>query len=69
VDDMEVINRARHFPQSSSGTIIITSRRRGSAHWGTKSFQVDEMDEDDALDLLMRRAQQNWNQLNEAGES
>jgi hypothetical protein len=68
VDDLKVIDKAKHFPQSSSGTIIITSRRRGSAQWGTKSFQVDEMDKEDALDLLMSRANLEWNQLSEEGE-
>jgi hypothetical protein len=68
VDDLKVIDKAKHFPQSSSGTIVITSRRRASAHWGTKSFQVDEMNQEDALDLLMRRAHLEWNKLSEEGE-
>ena len=33
VDDLNVVDRARHFPQSSSGTIIITSRRWESVHY------------------------------------
>jgi hypothetical protein len=68
VDDMKVVDRAKHFPQSSSGTIIITSRRRGMAHWGTGSFQVEEMDQHDALTLLMTRAHLDQNHLSAAGE-
>src|SRR6202042_1916277 len=41
VDDMKVIDKAKHFPQGSSGTIIITSRRWGIAHWGTGSFEIE----------------------------
>ena len=40
MDDLKVVDRARHFPQSPSGTIIITSRRRGSVH--DKSFHKSE---------------------------
>ena len=68
VDDFKVIDREKHFPQSSSGTIIITSRRRGIAYWGTGSLEVNNMDQKDALDLLMKSAQLSWNQLSEAGE-
>jgi hypothetical protein len=68
VDDMNVIDRAKHFPQSSSGTIIITSRRRGSVHWGTGSIHVDGMDEEDALSLLRTRTHLDQRQLSAAGE-
>jgi hypothetical protein len=68
LDDLEVIDQAKHFPNSSSGAIIITSRRRSSAQWGTGSFQVDGMDEKGALNMLMKRSQLDWNQLSEAGE-
>jgi hypothetical protein len=68
VDDMEVIDRAKHFPQSSSGTIIITSRRRGSAHWGTGSFEVEGLEHDDALSLLLTRAHLDRGQLGVAGK-
>lgn len=67
VDDMQVIDRGKHFPKSPSGTIIITSRRRGLVHWASGSFEVDDMRQNDALDLLMKRAQLNWNELSEAG--
>jgi len=66
VDDIKVIDRVKHFPQSSSGTIIITSRRRGIVHWSTGSFQVEEMNQDDALVLFMTRAQLNQKQLSAA---
>jgi hypothetical protein len=68
LDDMEVIDRAKHIPRSSSGTIIITSRRRGIAHWGTGSFLVEELEQDDALSLLLTRAHLDWKQLSVAGE-
>jgi hypothetical protein len=68
VDDINVIERTKHFPQSSSGTIIITTRRRGIAHWGTGSFQIEEMDPDDALVLLITRAHLVQKQLSSAGE-
>jgi hypothetical protein len=68
MDDMKVIDREKHFPANSSGTIIITSRRRGSAHWGTGSFQVEELDKDDALTLFMTRAHLDQKQLSAAGE-
>jgi hypothetical protein len=32
MDDMRVIDKAKHFPGNSLGTIIITSCRCGSAH-------------------------------------
>ena len=67
VDDMKVIDRAKHFPKSSSGTIIITSRRRGIAHWGTGSFLVEGLEQDDALSLLLTRAHLNWEQLSTPG--
>jgi hypothetical protein len=69
VDDMKVIDRAKHFPQGSSGTIMITSQRRGSVHWGTGSFQVEGLEQDDALSLLMIRAHLDQKQLTPAGES
>jgi hypothetical protein len=56
VDDMEVIDRAKHFPRSSSGTIIITSRRRGIVHWGTGSFLVEGLEQDDALFLVIDKS-------------
>jgi hypothetical protein len=68
VDDMEVIDRAKHFPRSSSGTIIITSRRRGIVHWGTGSFLVEGLEQDDALFLLLTRAHLDWKQLSVEGE-
>ena len=68
VDDFKVIDKVKHFPQNSSGAIIITSRRRGFAQWGTGSFEVNNMDQKDSLDLLMKRAQLSWNQLGEKGE-
>jgi len=68
VDDMTVLDRAKHFPQSLSGTIIITSRRRGSVHWGTGSFQVEGLEPDDALSLLLMRASIDQKQLNATGE-
>ena len=68
VDDLKVVNRARHFPQSSSGTIIITSRRRGSVHWGTGSIQVEGLEQDDALSLLLTRASVDQKQLSATGE-
>jgi len=68
VDDLRVVDRARHFPQSSSGTIIITSRRRGSVHWGTGSIQVEGLEQDDALSLLLTRASMDQKQLNATGE-
>jgi hypothetical protein len=68
VDDMNVIDRAKHFPQSSCGTIIITSRRRGIAHWGTGSFQVEGLEQDDALSLLMTRAHLDLKQLSALGK-
>lgn len=68
VDDMKVVERAKHFPKSSSGAIIITSRRRGIAHWGTGSFLVEGLEQDDALSLLLTRAHLDWNQLSVAGE-
>jgi hypothetical protein len=68
VDDMKVIDRAKHFPQCSSGTIIITSRRRGSAHWSTGAFQVEGLGEDDALSLLMKRAHLDRKELSVAGD-
>ena len=67
VGDMKVLDKAKHFPPGSSGTIIITSRRRGIAHWGTDAIEVEEMDPDDALSLLMARAQLNQTQLGPAG--
>jgi hypothetical protein len=67
VDDLKVVDRARHFPQSSSGTII-TSRRRGSVHWGTGSIQVEGLEEDDALSLLLTRASMDQKQLSATGE-
>jgi NB-ARC domain len=68
VDDMEVIDRAKHFPKNSSGTIIITSRRREIAHWGTGSFLVEGLEQNDALSLLLTRAHLDWKQLSAAGE-
>ena len=68
VDDLKVVDRTRHFPQSSSGTIIITSRRRGSVHWGTGSIQVEGLEKDDALSLLLTRASLDQDQLNATGE-
>ena len=68
VDDMEVVDRAKHFPRSSSGTIIITSRRRGIAHWGTGSFLVDGLEQDEALFLLLTRAHLDQKQLSVAGK-
>ena len=68
VDDLKVVDRTRHFPQSSSGTIIITSRRRGSVHWGTGSIQVEGLEKDDALSLLLTRASLDQEQLNATGE-
>ena len=68
MDDMKVIDQAKHFPANSSGTIIITSRRRESAHWGTGSFQVDGLEEDDALALFMTRAHLDQKQLSAAGD-
>lgn len=68
VDDMKVIDRLKHFPQTSSGTIIITSRRRDIVHWGTGSIQVEEMDHDDALFLLMARAHLDQKELSTTGE-
>jgi hypothetical protein len=68
VDDLKVIDKAKHFPPSSSGTIIITSRRRGSANWGTGSFQIEGMDQNDALSLLMTRTPLNLEQLSVTGE-
>ena len=68
VDDLKVVDRARHFPQSSSGTIIITSRRRGSVHWGTGSIQVEGLEQDDALSLLLTRASMDQKQLSATGE-
>ena len=67
VGDTKVIDRAKHFPQGSSGTIIITTRRRGIAQWGTDTIEVEEMDPDDALSLLMARAGLNQTQLSTAG--
>jgi hypothetical protein len=68
VDDMKVLDRAKHFPQNSSGTIIITSRRRGSVHWGTGSFQVEGLEQNDALSLLLMRASIDQKQLTATGE-
>jgi hypothetical protein len=68
VDDLKVVDRGRHFPQSSSGTIIITSRRRGSAQLGTGSFEVEGMKQNDALSLLMTRARLDLKQLSAPGE-
>ena len=68
VDDLKVVDRARHFPQCSSGAIIITSRRRGSVHWGTGSIQVEGLEKDDALSLLLTRASLHQVQLNATGE-
>jgi AAA ATPase domain len=68
VDDLKVVDRARHFPQSPSGTIIITSRRRGSVHLGTGSIQVEGLDEEDALSLLLTRASIDQKQLSVTGE-
>jgi hypothetical protein len=68
VDDLKVVDRTRHFPQCSSGTIIITSRRRGSVHWGTGSIQVEGLEKDDALSLLLTRASLDHKQLNATGE-
>ena len=68
LDDLEVINQAKHFPNSASGTIIITSRRRGSVQWGTGSFQVDGMEQNSALELLIKRSHLDWIQLSKAGE-
>ena len=67
VDDMKVIDRAKHFPQSSSGTIIITSRRRGIAHWGTGSFEIEGLDDNDAWSLLMKRAHLDQKELSAEG--
>jgi AAA ATPase domain len=68
VDDLKVVDRARHFPQSPSGTIIITSRRRGSVHLGTGSIQVEGLEQDDALSLLLTRASIDQKQLSATGE-
>ena len=68
VDDIKVIVKEKHFPQSSSGTIIITSRRRGSAHWGTGSFEVEGLKHDDALSLLLTRAHLDRRQLGVTGK-
>jgi len=66
MDDLEVVDQAKHFPRCSSGTIIITSRRRGIAQWG-ESLHIDGMDEKGALDLLMKRSKLDWNQLSTIG--
>ena len=68
VDDLKVVDRARHFPQSPSGTIIITSCRRGSVHLGTGSIQVEGLEQDDALSLLLTRASIDQKQLSATGE-
>ena len=68
VDDLNVVDRAGHFPQSSSGTIIITSRMRGSVHWGTGAIQVEGLEKDDALSLLLTRASMDQKQLSATGE-
>jgi hypothetical protein len=68
MDDMGVIDREKCFPANSSGTIVITSRRRGSAHWGTGSFQVEGLNTDDALTLFMTRAHLDQKQLSTTGE-
>ena len=68
VDDLKVVDRARHFPQSSSDTIIITSHRQGSVHWGTGSIQVEGLEQDDALYLLLTRASMDQKQLSATGE-
>jgi hypothetical protein len=68
VDNINVIDRAKHFPPTSSGTIIITSQWAESAQWGTGSFQVEGLNQDDALSLLMAKAHLEWRWLSVMGE-
>ena len=69
VDDLKVVDEGKHFPKGSSGTIIITSRRRETATSGTGSFEVCGMDPNDALDFLIKQSQLPINQLSKAGKS
>jgi hypothetical protein len=65
-DDMNVIERVKHFPQISSGTVIITSQKWESVHWGT-GFQIEGMDQNDSLSLLMTKTHLDWKWLSTAG--
>jgi hypothetical protein len=54
------------FPQAHQEPS--SSQVEGSANWGTGSFQIEGMDQNDALSLLMTRTHLNLEQLSVTGE-
>ncbi|KAJ7760873.1 hypothetical protein DFH07DRAFT_918494 [Mycena maculata] len=52
------LNLNKYFPQCSHGNILITSRNPGLAVYAGSQCKVSEMDETDAMHLLLRSASQ-----------
>lgn len=63
-DDLENVNILRFLPNTSTGNLIITSRKRSAARLG-EGIEVDAIEKEEGIELIRKSAHRNETQFAE----